>query len=51
MPALPSFCPVEGRAVEEVGELLAVARVVDPELLLPGPRLDLRLEHHASGPS
>ena len=36
---------VEGRAVEEVRELRAVALVVDRELLVPGARLDLGLEH------
>src|SRR5919198_3377798 len=32
---------VEGRPLEEVGELAAVARVVERELLRPRPRLDL----------
>ena len=40
---------VEGRALEEVGELGAVARVVDGELLGPGAGLDLGREHQ-SGP-
>src|SRR4029453_12058822 len=37
---------VERRALEQVRELLAEARVVERELLLPRPGLDLRLEHH-----
>ena len=41
---------IEGRAVEEVGELSPVARSVDSELLCPRPRLDLGREYQW-GPS
>ena len=36
---------VERRALEQVVELLAKGGVVERELLLPGARLDLGLEH------
>src|SRR6185436_674242 len=39
---------VEGRAVEEIRDLLAVGRVVGDALLLPGPGLDLGREDHDS---
>ena len=42
---------VEGRALEQVGDLLAVGRVVDRALLLPRPRLDLGREDHDSSAS
>src|SRR5215207_4164643 len=42
---------VERGAVEEVGELDAIARVVDGELLCPRKRLDLGREHDQSPPS
>src|SRR6266545_2191978 len=41
--------PVEGRALEEISELGAIAFVVERVLLRPRPRLDLGREHH-SGP-
>ena len=40
-----SFSPVERRALEQVGELLAIAVGVEGLLLSPRPRLDLGLEH------
>ena len=40
---------IEGRALEEVGELGAIARIVDGELLGPRTGLDLGREHQ-SGP-
>src|ERR1700750_142144 len=42
---------IERRAVEQVGELLAIRRVVERPLLLPRPRLDLRGEDHGAAPS
>ena len=44
------FCQllaIEGRAIEEVGELGAIARVVDGELFCPRAALDFRREHRA----
>ena len=40
--------PIERRPFQQVGDLGAVGRVVDRELLVPGPCLDLWLEHHGS---
>ena len=37
--------PVEGGALQQVGDLLAVRGVVEGELLVPRPRLDGRVEH------
>ena len=56
-PASPAECdprvgellPVEARALEEVGELLAVRDVVERELLVPRAGLDLGCEHHSAG--
>ena len=42
---------IEGRAVEEVGELGAIGSIVDGQLLCPRPGLDLGREHHGSGSS
>ena len=50
-PGLTELLAIERRTVEKVAELRPIARVVDRDLLLPGPGLDLRLEHHASGGS
>ncbi len=41
--------PVERRALDQVRELQPVGRVVEHELLVPGARLDLRVEHHSAG--
>ena len=46
-PRLGQLRAVEGRALVEVGELLAIGGVVDRQLLGPRPRLDLGLEHHS----
>ena len=40
---------VERRAFEDVRDLLAERGVVERELLVPGPGLDLRVEDHAGG--
>ena len=48
-PRITEFLPVERRALEEIGELLAVREIVEHELLVPRAGLDLGCEHHSAG--
>ena len=48
-PGFPELLAVEGRALEEVLELRAVALAVDGELLFPAAGLDLGVEDHDAG--
>ena len=48
-PRFAELASVERGAFEQVGELRAVACVVERELLVPRPALDLRFEHQSSG--
>ncbi len=43
---LGQLLAIEDRALEEVGDLLAIALIVDRELLGPWTRLDVRRQHH-----